>query len=263
MSAAAPEPVELYEGTVRHRRRAPTRHAFTYRVAFLHLDLDRLERLGAWPLFGTDAPALVRFRREDHLGDPERPLAESIRELVGERRGVRPEGPVTLLTQPRAFGLSFNPVSFFYCWDAAWTRPTHLVAEVDNTPWGERHVYVADVALAARGAGAPMAFRVPKRFHVSPFHGMEQTYEWRFTVPGRSLVAHMENWEDGELLTDATLVLRRQRWGAAAKARLLLLYPFGPARVLAGIYREAFRLWRKGTPYHPHPAKLRERTERP
>ena len=38
-----PRSSALYEGTVRHRRYAPGRHAFDYRVAQLFLDLDEVE----------------------------------------------------------------------------------------------------------------------------------------------------------------------------------------------------------------------------
>ncbi len=50
------------------------------------------------------------------------PLAEAVRELVRERTGVRPDGPIRLLTHLRYFGHCFNPVSFYYCFDAAGER---------------------------------------------------------------------------------------------------------------------------------------------
>ena len=45
-----------------------------------------------------------------------------------------------------------------------------MIAEVTNTPWGERHAYV----LAADGR--VVRTTVAKRMHVSPFMGMEQSY---------------------------------------------------------------------------------------
>ncbi len=246
----------LYEGTVRHRRFTPVHHAFRYRLFYAYLDLEELpDVLDPIPGWSARRAALARFRREDHLGDPEAPLDEAVRTLVETRCGERPNGPIRLLTLPRTLGVTFNPISIYYC-----HRPddslSHLVAEVDNTPWGERHCYVVDVDRDGSGTGSVLQFRVPKSFHVSPFHGLDQEYEWRFTRPGSSLVVHMENWEKGEIKTDATLVMRRRPLDRRHGMRALLRHPAMTLNVLAGIYGQAARLWWKGAPYHPHPRRL-------
>ncbi|MEI2421818.1 DUF1365 family protein, partial [Arthrospira platensis SPKY2] len=103
------------------------------------LDLAELDTVfrGRW-LWSTQRPALAWLRREDHLGDPAHSLDESVRRLVAERTGRRPAGPIRLLAHLRYFGHCFNPVSFYYCYDAAGERVETIVAEVNNTPWGER-----------------------------------------------------------------------------------------------------------------------------
>lgn len=251
----------LYEGKVRHRRFRPLEHAFEYRIFYAYLDLEELpEALD--PLLGWSArrPAIARFARGDHLGDPAAPLDQSVRDLVESQCGARPEGAIRLLTLPRTLGVAFNPVSFFYCFghDA---RLSHIVAEVDNTPWGERHCYAVDVARDAIETGSALRFRVPKAFHVSPFHPMTQEYEWRFTRPGRSLVVHMENLEEGNVVGDATLTLRRSPLSRKNAVLTLMRHPAMALTVLRGIYGQAARLWWKGAPYHPHPKQLATRTE--
>ncbi len=68
------------------------------------------------------------------------PLDEAVRDLVADRIGERPGGAIRLLTNVRMLGHCFNPVSFYYC-----HRPrvrascAAVVAQVTNTPWGERH----------------------------------------------------------------------------------------------------------------------------
>ena len=47
-----------------------------------------------------------------------------------------------MLTHLRYFGIGFNPVTFYYCFDAADTRVEAIIAEITNTPWNERHAYV-------------------------------------------------------------------------------------------------------------------------
>lgn len=246
----------VYEGRVRHRRFGPVEHQFEYRIFYAYLDLDELpEALDRLPGWSARRPAVARFVRHDHLGDPTVPLVDSVRDLVESRCGSRPDGPIRLLTLPRTLGVAFNPVSFFYCFDRT-EALSHIVAEVDNTPWGERHCYAVDVQRDELGGNSAMHFRVPKAFHVSPFHPMGQEYDWRFTKPGRSLVVHMENWEKGAVRGDATLTLRRRPLTAKHATLALVRHPSMALTVLAGIYAQAARLWWKGAPYHPHPKRL-------
>ena len=132
----------IYEGTVRHRRFAPVRNQFTYRLFMLYLDLAELSDVfRGRVLWSTDHFNLAWLRRSDHLGDPAVSLDEAVRELIAERTGTRPMGPIRLLTHLRYFGHCFNPVSLFYCYDPAGERVETVVAEVSNTPWHERHCY--------------------------------------------------------------------------------------------------------------------------
>lgn len=239
----------LYVGRVRHRRLGAPAHAFEYPVFMTWLDLGELDRVfaGRW-FWSAGRPAPAWFRRADYLGDPAAPLDTAVRDLVGARTGRRPAGPVRLLTNLRMFGLAFNPVSFYYCFDPAGERVETIVAEVSNTPWNERHCYV----LSRRGEG-PLAFRAAKEFHVSPFMGMDAEHHFRFSPPGEWLVAHIENRRGGETVFDATLSLERRPITGATLAATLARFPFMTAQVLAGIYWEALRLWLKGARYHAHP----------
>ena len=105
----------IFEGQVNHSRLTPARHDFKYRLFMMYLDLAELEEvfLGRW-FWSVKGPALARFRREDHLGDPSQSLENCVRELVEERLGRRPTGPVRLLTQLSYFGYGFSPVCFYY-----------------------------------------------------------------------------------------------------------------------------------------------------
>src|ERR1700759_5599691 len=106
----------IYIGWLSHRRHGPRVHAFPQRLFMVYLDLAELDQVfaGRW-CWSTRRRALARFDRRDHMGDPHLPLDESIRRLVAERTGHRPDGPVRLLTHLRYFGHVFNPVSFYYC----------------------------------------------------------------------------------------------------------------------------------------------------
>ncbi|MCC4601008.1 DUF1365 domain-containing protein [Xanthomonas melonis] len=251
----------LYTGWVRHRRFTPKPLQFRYRLFLLYLDLSELDRVfaGRW-LWSVGRANLAQFRRSDYLGDPTIPLDQAVRDCVQAHTGERPDGAIRLLTHLRYFGHVFNPVSFYYCFDRhdglRW-----IVAEITNTPWQQRHAYVLPVAQA-RSHRDVHAWRFDKRFHVSPFMGMQQQYDWRFSVPAAQLRVHMDVLDaphdaavetGGARRFDATLVLQRQPLCARTLARTLLAYPLMTVQVVIAIHWQALRLWLRGNPVHDHP----------
>jgi uncharacterized protein len=239
----------IYEGRLRHRRFEPITNAFDYPLFMLYLDLSELPDIfrKRW-LWSADGPALARFRRRDHLGPADEPLDVSVRRLVESESGIRLDGPIRLLTHLSYFGYRFNPVSFYYCYQDGALRA--IVAEINNTPWGEQHCYVL--------TGPTHHYRLKKEFHVSPFLGMRQDYDWRFTPPGPRIGVHMENFENGRKIFDATLTLKREEMTTWSLHRCLLAYPAMTAQVIARIYWQAMKLRWKKAPYYPHPEEALE-----
>lgn len=245
----------LYTGELRHRRFAPRAHQFSYRLFMMYVDLAELDEIfrGRW-LWSARRPALAWLRREDCIGDASLPIDTVVRDRVAERTGVRPAGPIRMLTHLRYFGIGFNPVTFYYCFNAADTQVETIVAEITNTPWNERHAYVLTDPL--QGAGPQvLRYQFAKEFHVSPFMPMEMNYDWRFGMPGERLAVNMQNYQQGERVFDATLNLSRQEIGAAALARALVAFPCMTATVIAGIYTQALKLWIKRIPFVAHPSR--------
>jgi uncharacterized protein len=239
----------IYEGAIRHRRYEASPSQFRHRLALAYVDLEELPRLLDGRLVRR-GPGLVRFRRGDYLGDRGIPLAQAVSDEVQRQRGVRPKGPIRLLTHLRSLGHCFNPVSFYYCFDPAGEHLEHVLAEVTNTPWGERRAYVLSDRQAAQQS---ITGESPKQLHVSPFMGMDQSYSWRVSSPGRALEVHIENRHGDQLAFDATLSLRRRELTRASLARFTARYPAATVRVLALIYGHALVLKLRGVPVHPHP----------
>jgi DUF1365 family protein len=245
----------IYEGTIRHRRVAEREHEFRYRVAMAYLDLDEIAS-GAPAGRGLTRtrPGLVRFRRSDYLGDPRASLSDAVRTLVAQRLGRdAPQGPIRLLTHLRSFGHCFNPISLYYCFAPGGERLEAIVAEVTNTPWGERHAYVLPRADDAGPDARVLRGSFDKALHVSPFMGMDQRYDWRAPAPGETLSLHVESVERGERTFDATLNLRRRPLDRRTLARITARYPAATQRMLVLIYAHAVALKLKGVSVKPHP----------
>ncbi|MGO9961431.1 MAG: DUF1365 domain-containing protein [Solirubrobacteraceae bacterium] len=238
----------IYEGTIRHRRLEPRRE-FSHRLALAYLDLDELPGLLDGRLVAR-RPGLVRFDRRDYLGDPGVPLDRAVRDLVKDQTGARPTGPIRVLTHLRSFGHCFNPVSFYYCMDVGGERLQALVAEVTNTPWGERHTYVL---AGGQGSSGVLDGQFDKALHVSPFMGMDHRYHARAAMPAQALSVHIASSRAGVTVFDATLALRRRHLTRASMARITARYPLATVRVLGLIYAHALGLKLAGAPVHRHP----------
>ena len=247
----------MFRGWIGHHRRYPKRHRFRYPITLFYLDLAEVPEIGDAAGIGVENRwRPLQFRRSDYLGPTHLPLDTAVRDLVELRLGIRPSGPVRLLTNLRYFGFCFNPVSFYYCFDLG-SRLQSIVAEVNNTPWGERHSYVLRVNEAHR----QLHFQLRKDFHVSPFMPMDIDYRWRFSQPAENLSVCMANFRGGKKLFSANLHLKRQPLTAKNLRPLLWQFPWQTHRILTAIYWQAFKLFLKRTPFFDHPKHQRTMEE--
>ena len=164
-----------------------------------------------------------------------------------------------------------NPVSFFYCYNLAGDKIEAVIAEVNNTPWGEQHVYVVPADQLTEKSTIRSA-DVKKEFHVSPFFDLAMNYRLAFSVPSDTLAVKIENHSlppdspdkqsntSPRKVLDVTMKLRRKKLSGWNLNGLLVKYPAISFQVAAGIYWQAFRLYLKKVPFVSHPDKLKKST---
>lgn len=255
----------IYQGFVTHHRFQPKPHGFHYKVFMMYLDLDELPNLfHGFKNWSYAAKNWAWFNRSDYYGDSQTSLKQEISKLVFKTTGFAPRGAIRLLTNMRYFGHCFNPVSFYYCYEADGTTLQAIVSHITNTPWGEDYAYVHDFNNDSKNVrtikttknGEISVFKFDKQFHVSPFMPMDIQYDWAFKHEPNHLLIHMKNFKDGEQVFNATLTLERQEITQSSLNWILIHYPLMTVKVVAAIYWNALLLWIKRAPFYPNPTHV-------
>jgi uncharacterized protein len=237
----------LLHGKVRHRRSRPVEYELEHDVFYLALDLSEIDAVSRHlRLFSRNRVNVLSFRDRDHWLPEAADLQASVQQHLRDQ-GFDPAGwRITFIATPRIFGYQFNPASFYLCRDAGGALRV-VVLEVHNTHQ-QRRLYT----LRPEQRGKAWVDSMDKDFYVSPFIDMEAHYRVRIQDdPGSLRIAISETEHEAPLLT-ATLVLQRARLTDRMVARLLLHVPFATHKTIVAIHLHAWRLWRRGLPFHRH-----------
>lgn len=238
----------LIKGVVMHQRLRPARHRFLYPVFAVRLRLSALDRLGnAW--FGVDRRRPMSVRTKDYGPRDGSPLLPWIRQQLAEA-GLPHDGEVWLQTFPRLFGYAFNPVSFWYCHDAA-GQLVAVLADVNNT-FGEHHAYLlANKAGEPITAGSTLTCR--KQLHVSPFCQVEGHYRFRLAEKADRMLMRIDYHDTQGLLLNTSISGRMTPLTPTTALAALLRQPLLTFAIISRIHWQAWRLWRKKVPFFGKP----------
>ncbi|WP_414827950.1 DUF1365 domain-containing protein [Alteromonas sp. H39] len=233
----------IYTGTLFHKRFRPTTHAFDYQIYLFWLKLSELETLeNEIKHFSCSQFALARYKRSDYLGDESQPLENSVITRMSELNGSPLSGEVFMLGQLRMLGMYFSPVNFYFLRNAD-GEYTHMLAEVSNTPWNERHHYLVDFNEQKD---------TEKAFHVSPFNPIDMTYKWRIGAPEETFSLVMDCFSAKKDFS-AGFALNRLPMNSDTLGYVMRRTPSMTIKTVVGIYWQAIKLWIKRTPVYSHP----------
>ncbi len=233
----------LCSGQVFHQRFKPTQHKFQYKMLIFWLKLSELPELARQTkYFGFNQRAWAEFRRSDYVGHKHVPLEQAVLEKMNELASGSLTGDVYFLGQIRMLGLYFSPVNFYFL-----RQPngyfSHMLAEVSNTPWNQRHYYLVDLADQTD---------TDKRFHVSPFNPMDMVYRWHIKPPADTFEVGLDCIK-GEKHFLAKMALQKMPLNSKSLLRVLLSTPSMTLKTVVGIYWQAIKLFIKGTPVYSYP----------
>lgn len=238
-------------GEVKHWRAGPREHDFAYPIFTFELDVDELPSLSVWPrLFGFGRRAVFSIWTDDYLSG-EGGIRERVERVLREHGQAACPHRITLITMPRYFGYVFNPVSFFACFDEE-GNVLGLITQVNNT-FGETHVY----PLACSAQPAPVTWRFPKEFFVSPFFDRSGDYTVTLEQEGSRLGIRVDLERGGEPAFSATLRGEAQPISARRIWATIRNYPVTSLMTMPRIHGQALALYykAKATPYpRPEPA---------
>lgn len=224
----------LYPTRVTHLHRAPVRHFAEHRSYSWYVDLDDLPRLPRWL-----AP-FARFEAADHFeGGPNDTLRHRVDAFLARNGVFLPGGRVTALLMPRVLGRAFNPLSLFWCHDAAGTLAA-VVAEV-QTISGQRHAYLLP---ASDGAAVPVIGAGGNE----PFAGAGGYFLVRVPEPEETLDLTVSLHRDNRAAMVATW--RGQRRAATVRRVLALQFsaPLAPLMAELSMRYQALMLRLLGAP---------------
>lgn len=223
----------IYRTTIVHTRRAPVRHGFSYRGYSWYVDLDQMPELPWW------IRPFARFAPNDHFDGTGASLRLGVDEFLAGHGIELPGGRVTALLQARVLGYVFNPLSLYWCHDAAGALRA-VIAEVHNT-YGQRHAYLLPTEHAT----------VAKSMYVSPFNDVSGSYRVHAPEPGDALAVSITLHRDGRPPFVATMRGTRLPGSAAQLARLQLSAPLAPLVGAARIRIQGVALWLRRVPVVP------------
>jgi len=243
----------IFVARVMHHRLAPKRHSFWYKVYMFYIDLDELELLRKKiRFFSLNRFNLFSFRDAEHLQlpkenpDKSKNTRQHLIDYLNENGVDGTNLRIKLLTNLNVLGYNFNPVSFYYCFDAQ-DQIVCCVAEISNTYREMKLFFFGKAELHEN----QFKKTVTKYFYVSPFIDHDDAFDFKLNVPSNVLDIQIDDLDkEGKRFFISTLKGKQVPLTNLALLRYFMAIPLIPLQVMAMIHWQALRLWLKKIPFH-------------
>ena len=242
----------LYRCEVLHHRLLPKEHRFRYTIFMFYLDLDELGILARkLVLFSRNRFNWFNFRDQDHLhfpmgaGKNNKRIKQNVLDYLGSFGIDLNGGKIMLLTNVTTLGYSFNPISFYLCFDNQ-NNPRCSVAEVCNTH-GEMKLFLLDDKCFSENTFRRM---VPKLFYVSPFANLASSFDFIFRIPDESLLMRVDDYEDNKRFLLSALAGKKKKLNDINLLWYGVRFPLITLKIVSLIYWQALILYLKRIPFN-------------
>lgn len=242
----------LYKATVMHHRLAPKKHRFHYSVFMFYIDLDELELLRKkLVLFSRNRFNMFSFRDSEHLQlpidapDKSKNTKEHLLDYLKQNGMHETVGKIMCLTNLNILGYNFNPVSFYYVFDAN-QQPLCSVAEVSNTFREMKPYFLGKENLDQR----KFHLNTTKYFYVSPFLDHDANFDFSLLIPDDKLHVRIDTFNKEERVFISTLTGIKKSLSNGNLFWYSIRFPFLTLRIMALIHWNALLIWLKKIPYH-------------
>lgn len=212
------------------------------------LDLDELDLLSEkCRLLSRNKLNWFTFRDRNHAlypgskNAPEASVKSKIQAYLLEHNILAEGGKIMLLTNLQTLGYLFNPVSFYFCFDRE-GKALCAVAEVGNT-FGEMKLYLLPETCRKDDT---FDLKVVKNFYVSPFSGVDTSFNFILKVPAKSLNIKVNNFDGGKLSLLSGLTGKRKMLSDSTLLFYGVSFPFITLKIIGLIHWQAFLIFCKG-----------------
>ena len=230
----------LYEMTIMHERRSPILRRFEHKVFMFYLDLDEVDALAqkSW-LFGHNQGKIYNYCERDHIGEVR---------IFLEKHGVNNQvKSIRLLTNVRTWGYVFNPVSFYFCFDAQ-GKPVAVVVEIGNTFNELKYFFLGH----PRQEENVFKDQQTKYYYISPFTDLDNQLDFDIHVPGEQLKIGIDVLKGGKPFFFSSMLGLRKEFSERQLWWYTVTMPLMTLKVIFLIHWHAAVLhFKHHVAYHP------------
>jgi len=236
---------KIYECEVMHCRISPILNKFIYNIFMFRLDLDEIPKLDKHtPIFSYNKFNIFSFYDKDYLSENNKSTKIKVIEYL-RLNGMQIDFncKIELITMPRIFGYTFNPVSFYFISEG--NNHRYSIAQVNNT-FGEMKLY-----LLTDFSNFEYELRTRKYFYVSPFSKLDTYFHFKIKIPNNILNIRINEYEDNKKILLSSIFGHEKSFSNSLLIKFIFIYPFLTLKVILLIHYHALLLKLKGLGHHP------------